>query len=98
MHSAKASYEEADYERVSRLPTGPRSSCAAAHGRHRLVAVIEALRGRALRRPGRAARRARSLLELPMEVLTDEPGLDTVQVAACLAAVCSLPSTATATR
>ena len=87
MHAAKAGYEEADYDAASPLRTTPRGS--GAHGHARLVAVIQALRGRALRRSGRGGQ-ARTDLLAAMAVLEEEPGLDTVEVAASLATVSAL--------
>jgi class 3 adenylate cyclase/tetratricopeptide (TPR) repeat protein len=87
MQAAKAAYEETDYEQVFAAADRARR-LRAAHGRDRLVAVIEGLRGRALRRAGQRDEAHEALLAA-MEVLTSEPGLDTVEVAGALAAVCS---------
>jgi tetratricopeptide (TPR) repeat protein len=91
MQSATASYEEADYEPC--LEAAERAQqLRLAHGRTRLAAVVEGLRGRALRRSGRGEE-ARPLLMSAMEVLADEPGLDTVEVTAALASVCAVDPT-----
>ena len=62
----------------------------AAHGEDRLVAVIQALRGRALRRCGQGGTGSSWDLLDAMEVVAAEPGLDTVEVAAALAAASAL--------
>ena len=88
MQAAAAGYQEADYERCL-AATGHAERLRQAFGQTRLVAVIQALRGRALRRSGRADE-ARADLLGAMAVLEEEPGLDTVEVAASLASLCAL--------
>ena len=88
MHAAKAAYEEADY--AACLTHADRAKeLRRRHGRTRLVAVIDALRGRAMRRSGRGDQARTDLLDA-MAVLEEEPGLDTVEVAASLANVSAL--------
>jgi class 3 adenylate cyclase/tetratricopeptide (TPR) repeat protein len=87
MEAAKAAYEEADYEPAIAAADRARA-LRQTHGRDRLAAVVEGLRGRTLRRAGRPDE-AREALLAAMEVLDSEPGVDTVEVACALAAVCS---------
>jgi class 3 adenylate cyclase/tetratricopeptide (TPR) repeat protein len=85
MQSAKASYEGAEYQPCLAAAERAREM-RLAHGQDRLAAVVEGLRGHALRRSGRSEE-ARPLLHAAMAVLIDEPGLDTVEVAASLASL-----------
>jgi tetratricopeptide (TPR) repeat protein len=87
MHAAQAAYETADYDRT--LAAADRAQhLRERYDLTRLVAVIQALRGRALRRLGRTDE-ALDTLQSALQVLLDEPGHDTVEVATALGGVAS---------
>jgi tetratricopeptide (TPR) repeat protein len=88
MRAAEAYFDHAEYD-ACLSAAGHAETLRRAHGHERQVAVIQALRGRALRRSGHAAQ-ARLDLLAAMRVLEAEPGLDTVEVAAALASASAL--------
>ena len=88
MKSAEAAYYGGDSPGALK-GTERAAELRARQGRPRLMALSNGLRGRVLARDGRGEE-ARSFLTAAVAALSDEPGLDTVQVMAYLAAFYSI--------
>ena len=88
MHSAEAAFDNGAFDTALRA-TERAVELRERQGRPRLVALSNALRGRILARTGRGEE-GRSLLTAAVAVLTGEPGPDTVEAMAQLAAVYSM--------